>query len=192
MLMFKKTKIRIGFPFCVTALMLLSGELRESFICAFIISLFHETGHLIAMIVMKIYPDSISFTPTGIRINCTSEVVSPKAECIISASGPFVNVILMPILYFIPYKLPFLINTGLLMINLLPLRNLDAGRLLNNLIIIFKDELHAEKVMNVSETIVCILIISVLIISLIKGIINPSFIVFAVIIVITTVTQLVK
>ena len=192
MLTFKKIKLHIGFPFCVTALMLLSGSLRESFICAFVISLFHEAGHLVSMLVMKIYPASIAFTPTGIRINCPSGIVSPVAQCIISASGPFVNVLLMPLLYFLPYELPFLINSGLLIINLLPLRCLDAGRFLNNLIIILKDGFYAEKVMKISETVVCVCLVALLCFLLVNRIVNPSFIMLTVMLVVTTAVEMIK
>ena len=192
MLKFNKIRIRIGFPFCVTALIMISGELRESYICALSLAVLHETGHLIAMIYNNIYPDSITFTPTGIRINCPSGMVSPRAECIISASGPAVNLLLMPILYLCLYDLPFYINAGLLVINLLPLRSLDAGRFINNLIIIRKDELHAEKIMNITETVVCICLVLLLICLLINRIVNPSFIALTVMLVVTTVVQLLK
>ncbi len=190
--MFNKIKIRIGFPFCVTALIFLSGELRYGYLCALILSLFHETGHLLAMLFYGMYPDSVVFTPTGIRINCPDRIVSCRAECIISASGPIVNLILMPVVYFIAYPLLFYINTGLFIINMIPLRSLDAGRFLYNLILHFKDEFQAERIMNIIETVVCVFIIAVLIISLVNGIVNPSFILFSVMVVITTVVQLVK
>lgn len=192
MLMSEKMKIKVGFPFCVTALMLLSGELRESFLCAFVISLIHETGHLVAMLVMKIYPRSIAFTPTGIKINCPTGIISPRTECIISASGPLMNVLLMPVLYFFSSELPFYINTGLLIINLLPFRSLDAGRFLYNLTVILKDEFYAEKIMNITETVVCVCLVLLLICLLLNRIVNPSFIALTVMLVVTTVTQLVK
>ena len=183
-------KIRIGFPFCVTAFILISCGMRESFLCAFFISLLHETGHLIAMILLGIRPVSIHFTPTGIRINCPRDLISCRAECIISASGPLVNLVLMPILYFCD-DIPFFINLSLLIINLLPLKSLDAGRFLYNSVIILKDESAALKIMNITETAVCIMLVFLLIVTLCFNIINVSFIVFTVMVVITAVSDIV-
>ena len=183
-------KIRIGFPFCVTAFLFISCGMREAFLCAFFISLLHETGHLIAMILSGIRPVSIHFTPSGIRINCPSEMISCRTECIISASGPLMNVILMPVLYFFSSELPFYINTGLLIINLLPFRSLDAGRFLYNAVLMSGDEAEALKIMNITETAVCIVLISLLIVTLCFNIINVSFIVFTVMAVVTAVSDI--
>lgn len=190
MLMFKKTKIRISFLFCVTALIFLSGELRKEYLCAMTISLMHESGHLMAMCFYGIYPESVCFTPTGIRINCPGEIVSCRAECVISASGPLVNLILMPFLYFFPFQMPFYLNTGLLMINLLPLKSLDSGRFLYNLIMLLKDEPSAERMMNVVEVVVCIFLVVFLIAALVNGIYNQSFVLLTVMLVASTIMHL--
>ena len=182
-------KIRIGFPFCVTAFLFISCGMREAFLCAFFISLLHETGHLIAMILSGIRPVSIHFTPSGIRINCPSEMISCRTECIISASGPLVNLVLMPILYFCD-DIPFFINLSLLIINLLPLKSLDAGRFLYNAVLMSGDEAEALKIMNITETAVCIVLISLLIVTLCFNIINVSFIVFTVMAVVTAVSDI--
>jgi membrane-associated protease RseP (regulator of RpoE activity) len=75
---------------------------------------------------------------------------------------------------------------------MIPLKSLDAGRFVYNLIILFKNEICAERIMNIIESAVCVCLIAFLILMLINKVVNPSFIMLTVMLVATTVIELVR
>ena len=185
-------KIRAGFPFFAVTAFFLSGELWLNYLYALIFSLLHETGHLLAMVYFGCIPDSIVFGMSGIKITKKELSLSPIQECVTALSGPFVNLIMMLIFSFCMKSLPFVINTGLLIFNLLPLKNLDGGRFIYNMMLHFSDNIHAVRVLFAAECITLIFLIILLIFSLIKDFANTTFVFFVLMIVFSTLTDMFK
>lgn len=186
----KYPEIKIGFPFLASAAFFLSGELWLNYFYALIFSLLHEAGHLFAMVAFGCMPDSINIGITGIRINKKEISLSARQECITAFSGPIVNLILMLLFSFNIRGLPFLINAGLLIFNLLPLKTLDGGRFVYNFMLIYTSPETAVKTVKTAEMCTATVLIFVLIFSLIAGFANTTFILFIVMLAVTTVTEL--
>ena len=186
----KIPEIRIGFPFLASAAFFLSGELRINYIYALVFSLLHEAGHLIAMVFFGCVPDRITVGTAGIRIDKTELSMSAKQECITALSGPFVNLVLMLLFSFDVRGLPFLINAGLLIFNLLPLKTLDGGRFFYNIVLIYTNSVTALKVVRIAELFTAIILVFLLIFLLIAGIANATFILFVFMFVLTAVWEL--
>lgn len=178
-------KLRIGFefPFFALAAFFLSGDMWKNYLLAVVFSSLHELGHIISMKIAGCEIREIYTDIMGIRIDKKLTDMSYESECITALSGPIVN--LFAALVFCALKtkngmfiLPFNINLGLFLINILPVKTLDGGRFINSLMLIFFDEDRVRKITGIIEIIVALLLISVLILSLIFKVVNTSFVFF--------------
>lgn len=141
-------------------------------------ALTHEIGHLAAAKLMKIKVNEIKFDFSGVRI-CVDENLTPyRSEIILSAMGPFVNIVLASIVFFysartVAYnelisETEQFISTGYpdmmgicgffilssciqAAINLLPIKTFDGGRILYCILASFFDEKMAEKILSVTS-----------------------------------------
>ena len=190
-----KIKIRnvgfsVGIPFLAAAAFFLAGDMRENYILALIFSALHETGHILALLFFGRKPTEITLGIMGIRIEMNNTILSYREECIVALAGPFVNFVFAVIFAFTDISgVPFVVNTGLFIVNILPVKTLDGGRFINNLILSHSDEDKADKIMNRLEIATAVMLVIVLIISLVTGCENTSFVFFAVTLVIIIVLQ---
>ena len=189
---FPPVRIKIGFPFFALTAFFLNGELWLNYLYALLFSFLHETGHLLAMLYFGCLPDSIVFGVSGIKIIKKELSLSPVQESVTALSGPFVNLVMMLIFSSRMKSLLFIINTGLLLFNLLPLKNLDGGRFIYNMMLHFSDNIHAVRVLFAAECITLIFLIILLIFSLIKDFANTTFIFFVIMIVVSTLADMFK
>ena len=170
-----------GIPFLAAAAFFLAGDMRTNYCCAVLFSGLHETGHILALLCFGKKPKNITFGIMGIRIETTSMMLSYRDECIVSLCGPFVNLFFAVIFAIADSdSLPFAVNSGLFVINMLPVKTLDGGRFLYNLMMIYNDEEKTDRIMRILEIITVIIIIAVMLISLITGYTNTSFVFFSV------------
>ncbi|MBE6774748.1 MAG: hypothetical protein E7543_00985 [Ruminococcaceae bacterium] len=147
------TKIKLSFSF-VAFIVLMIMLCEENIVLLSLVSSFiHECGHLFFMFLSGDMPQSISFTPFGIRIDkANSSVVSYKKEALIALGGIIFN-IFFSVLFFILYLClgvnKFLIlsavNTVIAAVNAFPVSVLDCGRALRYALIVLKDDASAEK-----------------------------------------------
>ena len=123
-----KTNIRINFLF-VAMLSLLS--LADKSGCVFLsvlFSLLHELGHITAMVFCREKIESLSFHPFGISMKLSNHsALSFGQELFVLISGCAVNLIIA--LFFIGSEISY-INIGILLFNILPIANLDGGRIM--------------------------------------------------------------
>lgn len=189
---FLPVRIKVGFPFFALTAFFLSGELWLNYLYALLFSFLHETGHLLPMLCFNSPPDSVIFGVSGIKI-CKKELsLSPLQECVTALGGPLVNVFMMLLFSSHRESLPFMINTGLAFFNLLPLKSLDGGRFIYNFLLYFRDNDNAVRVLFYMETATLIFLILLLVFSLIKGFTNTTFILFVLMLVLTTLTDMFK
>lgn len=192
-----KVKVRnisfsVGIPFLASAAFFLAGDMRTNYLWAVLFSSFHEIGHILAIFYFRKKPTKISLGVMGIRIEKNEIMLSYREECITALCGPVVNLIFSVIFALIDVNgLPFAINAGLFVINILPVKTLDGGRFIYNFILASGDEEMAAKVMNIFEIVTVLLLITVLTVSLVTGFVNTSFVLFAVFLVIIIVTELI-
>ena len=92
----------------------------------------HELGHLAAMAALRVRPSKICLSAAGMRIERPPGLqVSFPREIIIAFAGPAVSLFLAGVFRLLPVPLEFFyINLGFGLFNLLPVRQLDGGRVL--------------------------------------------------------------
>lgn len=190
--MIKKIKIKACFPFFALTAFFLSGELWVNYLYALLFSLLHEAGHLAAMFIFRAFPDSITFGISGIKICKRELVLTPFQECITSLCGPFINIVMMIVFSYDTASVPFMINTGLAVFNLLPLKSLDGGRFVYNFTLSLSDSEKADRILFCAETVTLVLLIFLLIISLTEGYANTTFILFVMMLSVTTLSEMLK
>ncbi len=184
-----KTEFSVSFTFFAAAAFFLSGELCLNYLYALIFSALHEAGHLLSMICFGCYPEKISLGISGIRIDKTEFSLSYQQECIVGLCGPFVNLALMVIFSRNISSLPFIINAGLLFVNMLPVKSLDGGRFVYNLILMKYDGITADRALQITEIMTILLICTVLIVSFFIERVNASFVLFSVMLVVMISTE---
>ena len=87
-------------------------------------------------------------------------------------------------------SLPFVINAGLLIVNLLPLKNLDGGRFLYNLLMLKTDGADADRFLFFCEILTAAVLCVILAVSLAVFSVNASFVLFSLMIVVMTVSEI--
>ena len=107
--------------------------------CAMLV---HECGHLLVVALYHGQISSIEINLFGIRIEATS--LSHVGNLISSIAGPAVSFMLM--LFY--DRLPLLAACGTIhgILNLLPLRNMDGGQILRNVLRFFCTEKQTENI----------------------------------------------
>ena len=180
----------VGIPFLAAAAFFLAGDMRQNYILALLFSALHETGHILALLFFGRKPKEITLGIMGIRIEMNNAMLSYRQECIVALAGPAVNLVLAVIFAFTDMSgLPFAVNAGLFIVNILPVKTLDGGRFINNLILSRSDSEKAVKIINSLEISTAVMLVIVLMISLVTGCENTSFVFFAVTLVVIIVLQ---
>ena len=182
----------VGIPFLASAAFFLAGDMRKNYILALLFSALHETGHILALLFFGRKPKEITLGIMGIRIEMNNAMLSYRQECIVALAGPAVNLVLAVIFAFTDMSgLPFAVNAGLFIVNILPVKTLDGGRFINNLILSRSDAEKAVKIMNSLEIATAVMLVIVLILSLLTDCANTSFVFFSATLVIIIVLQFV-
>lgn len=186
----KNICISVGIPFLAAAAFFLSSDMRENYILAVLFSALHESGHIFALLYFGKKPTDITLGIMGIRIEMNDTMLSYRQECVIALSGPVINLVLAIIFAFTDISgLPFAVNAGLFIVNILPVKTLDGGRFFYNLMLAYADESKADRIINILEIVTAIMLVAVMITSLVTGYSNTSFVFFSVTLVIIIVLQ---
>ena len=189
---YKNITLSAGVPFFAVCAFFLAGEMRLNFAYAMIFSALHETGHILALLFFGRKPKNITFGFSGIRIETDSSSLSYKQECIVALCGPAVNLVFI-ILFLVTgiSETALIINTGLLIVNMLPVKSLDGGRFVYSLLSVFIDEKRTELIMNILAIITAFIHVSVMILSLVAGFVNTSFVLFTGFLVLVIISELI-
>ena len=140
----------------------------------------HEAGHLFCMWAMGNTPKRIKLIPASVQI--TDSITSRyKTDNIVSLCGPLVNILLF-LVFYINYSIwgnittlifAFL-NLILGLFNLLPVKGLDGGRILHNIIAQKRDIARADLILKFSGLLFSVVLIILALILHIKGKLNLS------------------
>ncbi|MDR2753953.1 MAG: hypothetical protein LBB50_06570 [Oscillospiraceae bacterium] len=119
-------------PFCVGMAALCFAAGRAQTICLGLgFAALHELGHLGAMALCGTRPAKICLTAAGVRIDRPVGLSLRFAhEIAIAAAGPAINLLLAGLFALLRLWDCMYINLGFALLNLLPVRALDGGRML--------------------------------------------------------------
>ena len=125
----------------------------------------HEAAHLFMMWVLESAPLSIRLIPASVQINRKISF-SPKNDILIAAAGPVANIILFLCLYInysafgnISVLCYALLNLIIAAFNLLPVKGLDGGTILYNILCKLKGHDKAALIMRIITVILAVAVI---------------------------------
>lgn len=149
----------------------------EIYAILMIFALLHELGHLCAGLALGFKPKSIGINPLGFKIEFYTEIEDYNKKVkygnelclkkiIIASAGPITNlfIILICLIMCKDWNMPIntIIYSNLILaiFNLLPIYPLDGGRIIKEIIHIYKGKKEAEKTANyISKVVVVFLTI---------------------------------
>ena len=167
MLEFRFGKTVIEFRFLFLAVLTLCFLIDETGIAVLglLAGVMHECGHLIMVILTGFAPKRVAFEMTGIRMEQPTECMSDKKEVAVLLAGSLVNGIFAVVSFLVGWEAFGSVHLVLGVLNLLPMKGLDGGKLLILFFSRFTDLYRAEKVVlyiqivfNIILTTICIML----------------------------------
>lgn len=123
-----RCRLSLLFPAMVTALLLWQPD-GLALSCLFA-SLIHEGGHLLAMMVVGVPPQTCVIGAFGLRLDLDNALVGYGKNLMISLAGPLVNGVAAALLFGINRSDTAMVHLVLAGLNLLPASALDGGEVL--------------------------------------------------------------
>ncbi|MCR5121751.1 MAG: peptidase M50 [Ruminococcus sp.] len=123
-------RIYFGFFAMLTFYFYLYGRDSGAVGAALTCCLLHETGHLAAMLLLGFRPKAVCFYAGGIKLVPKSGVVPRPQQTVILAAGCTVNLLLAAVSGTVGLHELMCVSLAVGLINLLPLKALDGGRLM--------------------------------------------------------------
>ena len=136
-----KIRLRISIFGILMILILLFGDNYRYAIIALSAATVHELGHIVASFILKMKINSFSVNLFGARLGISLPMYSYKKELLLSLSGPLANIVCgIPALYIYTkcditnkssfYFIFFAVACFFLaLLNLLPIKEFDGGRI---------------------------------------------------------------
>ncbi len=174
------TEIYISFLFLAMVTVMIAFDKTGLIVPTLFSVLCHELGHLFCMWALGSTPKRIKLIPASVQI--TDSITSRyKTDNIVSLCGPLVNILLFAVFY-INYSiwrntqvLIFaLLNLILGLFNLLPVKGLDGGRILHNIIAQKRDIARADLILKLLGIIFSAILITLAVILHFKDKLNLS------------------
>lgn len=125
-----KTKVKINYLFAAAITLLSLIDNSGYLFLSFAFSILHELGHLAAAALCGEQIEEISFRAYGIAVNLSKAgCLTAAREFFVLISGCAVNLLCAVIFRAVPSA--FYINAAICVFNILPIGNLDGGRMLH-------------------------------------------------------------
>lgn len=134
-----KSRLKISIFGILMILILMFGDNCKYTVIALCAALVHESGHIIAALILKMKIDGFTLNILGAKIGVSLPMYSYKKEMLLSLSGPVANIVSGIISLFVfkssiaqtnTYLVFFTIASFFLAIlNLLPIKGFDGGRI---------------------------------------------------------------
>ena len=164
---FLGTKIYVSFFFTAAVTVMLATDRTGYMLPTLFAVIILEAAHLFVMWVQDCAPLSVRLIPASVQINKKFSF-SPKNDILIAAAGPAANLLLCGCLYFnyvafgnLTVLYYSLLNLIIGCFNLLPVKGLDGGTILYNILCKFKGQEKAALIMRIITLILAIAVIFV-------------------------------
>ena len=159
------TKIYISFFFMAAITAMLATDRTGYLLPTLFAIIIHEAAHLFMMWVQDCAPLSIRLIPASVQINRKISF-SPKNDILIAVAGPIANIVMFGCLYFnyvafgkFSVLCYALLNLIIALFNLLPVRGLDGGTILYNILCKFNGHEKAVLIMRIITLILAVAVI---------------------------------
>lgn len=135
-------RIKINLQIFLFSIIFLFMHQIKIYACIMVFAFFHELGHLLAGIVLKLKPKKIELMPFGFSIIFEDygyrKLIEVK-RISIALAGPITNIIIAIIAYYlkINYEIKMIIihsNILIFIFNMFPMYPLDGGRILKGIL----------------------------------------------------------
>lgn len=131
----KDTELRFDFSFFAVLAFLIFADESGTALLSLIACILHECGHIIAMLLFKIFPDRITFYGGGISIKKNLELTGLAKRIFILSAGCIVNLIIFfagVILHDIGGNIAVFsaVNLLICIFNILPIGYFDGAEIL--------------------------------------------------------------
>ena len=157
-----KPLMKFSFPTFLFFVLLVAFGRNFLLFIPFAAALLHELGHLIVMLICNQSVREITILPFGIDIKKSHSISSYKADIVVSAAGIMVNSIMIALCNILPESAAVELfkqsNAVLLLINILPIKTLDGGQILEKILLLFLAPNTVEKIIGFCSF-VCIIIV---------------------------------
>ena len=163
--MIKIGRVRIRYSIFFVLSIFLGCEISLYMLIVIFSILMHELGHIFAMVLYGKKINAVEISGLGVTIETSEGLTSYTGEIFVSCFGPIVNSILAIISYILirlnintEYSVfLFCCNALYAVINILPAKGLDGGRILENLLLKYFSFDRAEKIL--SEISLCFVVL---------------------------------
>ena len=147
----KNTRIEFGFPFAVTAAVILMLDRSKTAPAVFLCCTVHEAAHILLLALCSAPPDAIVLGVFGMRIDRGETCLDYRREAVCALAGPAANFIVslavLPFARVYPNALKFAaLSAGIGVFNLLPVEPMDGAAALKSLLLLKYEERTADKI----------------------------------------------
>ena len=160
--MANKPLVKFAFPTLVFFVLLFVCERDVLLFLPFAAALLHELGHLLVMIICRQRIKQITVFPFGVDIKKVPFISSYKTDIAVSSAGIAVNISMTVLCCFLPNSSAVDIfqqsNALLFAINVLPIKTLDGGQILEKVLLLLLPPDTVDKIMGFCSF-VCIIIV---------------------------------
>ncbi len=131
-----RMRIRISPWMLAAAAIIIFGEPSGIVCMTFLAAILHECGHLLAARALGLQPQSIEIGLSGARLRVSGGIHRFSTEWLLAAAGPLASLLLalvaLPLWSLTPTAQLFsVVSASLGLLNLLPVRSFDGGRMLS-------------------------------------------------------------
>ena len=150
----KNTCIEFGFPFAVTAAVILMLDRSKTAPAVFLCCAVHEAAHILLLALCSAPPDAIVLGVFGMRIDRGETCLDYRREALCALAGPAANFLLSLLALPFAEKYPAALNlaalsAGIGVFNLLPVEPMDGASALKSLLLLKYGERTADRAVDI-------------------------------------------
>lgn len=159
-------------------------------ILSYFVMTVHELAHLAAAVYIGLRAEKITFSVFGVHLTLKSRIIHTMSdEIILYAAGPLANAIMALIAIILGYHDLYIMNTVLMIMNIMPVLPLDGGIITRRILSDMFGRRCAEYVLKSFSATIAAAFTSLCIMGIYNGVINPSMLTAALLLFINAFTS---